>query len=152
NRHSGPGRPSNARCGRLMRSVILVIFSAIALAGLFVGYWVLQPVTPVSVKMGKPPAVRPVPKSTEAASAIGIRSGESPWLRKFDAKGEVSTLFKGEQYHPRPNGTIDVIKPIAKFYLANHQRIEIEGARGNVVVKEQPGAGKSGFGGGGLSA
>ncbi|HEY8748848.1 MAG TPA: hypothetical protein VIM11_12785, partial [Tepidisphaeraceae bacterium] len=41
------------------------------------------------------------------------------------------------------------IKPVAKFYLANHQRIEIEGVKGNVVVKEMSGAGKSGFAGAG---
>jgi hypothetical protein len=129
-----------------MRSAILVIFSAIGLAGLFIAYWVLQPTTPISAVAGKNPVVPPRPKHVESAG--GIRPGDNAWLRQYK-DGEVSSEFRGEQYHPRPNGTIDVTNPIAKFYLANRQRLEITGVRGNVVVKEIPDPAKGGFGGGG---
>src|SRR5579859_3452839 len=125
-----------------MRSVILVIFSALALAGLFIGYWVLQPATPVSSTPGKNPAIPPLPKNVEAAGAI--KPGEHAWLHKYD-NGTLSSEFTGEQYHPRPNGTIDVVNPIARFYLANQQRLEITGKTGNVVIRDMPDPGKNGF-------
>src|SRR4051812_605866 len=100
-----------------MRSIILVIFSALGLAGLFIAYWVLQPVTPVSTKPGKILVVVPPPKRADTGGAI--RTGEHAWLHKYDISGALSSEFTGEEYHPRPNGTIDVTNPIAVFHLAN---------------------------------
>src|SRR5258708_5432058 len=137
-----------------MRSVILVIFSAIGLAGLFVAYWVAQPTSPAAVtKAGVLAPVPPAPKRLDPNVNNGIRSGDDAWVKQYDKdKGHLSSEFHVEQYPPRPNGTIDVTNPIAKFFLANDQWLEVKGVRGNVVVKDMPSPARGGFMNSGPSA
>jgi hypothetical protein len=137
-----------------MRSTILVIFSAIALAGLFIGYWTIQPATNTTASVDNQPVkVGPAPKRNDPNQlGNGLRSGENAWLRQHDLSGVITSEFKGDAYHPRPNGTVDVANPTGIFYLANHQRLEVRGKTGNVVLKEVPDPAKSAFGAPGASS
>ncbi|HSZ55105.1 MAG TPA: hypothetical protein VK797_05560 [Tepidisphaeraceae bacterium] len=132
-----------------MRSTILVIFSAITLAALFIGYWTMQPAPATSTSVDSEPVkVGPAPKRNDPNQNNGIRSGEFAWLKQHDRDGVVSSEFTGDAYHPRPNGTVDVSNPAGIFYLANHQRLEVHGKTGNIVLKEVPDPAKSAFGAG----
>lgn len=131
-----------------MRSTILVIFSAITLAGLFIGYWTMQPKPVGSASVDSEPVkVGPAPKRRDPNQmGNGIRSGQGAWLTQSDGNGNLISEFRGEAYHPRPNGTVDVTNPAGIFHLANHQRLEVHGKTGNIVLKEVPDPAKSAFG------
>ena len=124
-----------------MRSVLLVIFSALALAGGFLAYWVSQPHSSVSVK---PPIIGAVEPPTTQVGTSTIRPGEEVWIRERDANFKVKTEFRGDRFDPRANGSIDVTNPVANFYLAGNQRLQVTGVTANIVMKEMPGAGKAG--------
>ena len=127
-----------------MRSFILVIFTAIALAGLFIGYWTMQPGGHgggAGAAQGGTPTI-PDPRSSHLGE---IRPGDVVWLKQYDDRGELSSEFRGDEYVPQPDGTVNVKNPIAKFFLANHQHIEVHGTDGNVIVKNPPDLSHSGF-------
>ena len=129
-----------------MRSLILVILSALLLAGLFVGYWMAQPAPHgggVESTKNQPEVTWPTNKDPNRLGAI--RPGQVVSVKKYDDRGELISEFNGDRFIPRKDGTIDVINPVARFFLANHQHIEITGKTGNVIIKDAPDPGKSGF-------
>jgi hypothetical protein len=118
-----------------MRSYVLVILSALGLAGLFFGYWMWQP---ASLKVGPGEVTQlPVPPPPKPGSVV-FREGQLVWLKRYDKNGQLLSRFSSDQYVPQPDGTIHVTNPVAEFFLANHQHIEIHGDDGNVVAKDVP--------------
>ena len=118
-----------------MRSYILVILSAILLGGLFVFVWMFQPQTKTALK--EQPQVLAVAARHEDGYGP-IKPGELVWIKQFDSRGQLSSRFAADQYLPQSDGTFKVTSPRAEFFLANHQRLQIEGIDGNVVMKEVP--------------
>lgn len=125
-----------------MRSFVLVIFSAIGLAGLFMAYWVMQPGSSAPGALTRDDRLPPLPKK-DAPSFDHIHETDNAWVLQYDKQGQLSSAFKGDHYQPKPDGTVDVTNPAAKFMLANHQHLEIIGTTGNIVLKAT-GAGGSG--------
>ena len=120
-----------------MRSVILVIITALGLAGLFVAYWTMQPLNSVVKPLGSRP------EQVRAVAATGphmdvFHPGDQIWLKQYDDNGQLASKFRGTEYLPQPDGTVLVKDPVAQFLLANHQRIDVEGTDGNVIVKDRP--------------
>jgi hypothetical protein len=118
-----------------MRSFVLVILAALLLAGLFLGYWMSQPAslrikTNESIKLPVPPPPKP--------DSLALREGDRVWLSQYDKNGQLISRFSADQYIPQADGTIRVTKPVAQFFLANHQHLEIQGDDGNVVAKDVP--------------
>src|SRR6185312_6574014 len=134
-----------------MRSFVLVTLSAALLAGLFMGYWSMQPTTPAASITHREATVAPPPSDNDSAYS-GVHDSGVGWVLDHDDRGQVKTAFKGDHYHPKPDGTVDVVNPVAKFFLANHQHIEIQGQTGNVVLKGATGAGNAGLMTGGATA
>jgi hypothetical protein len=118
-----------------MRSYILVIFSAMLLGGLFVFVWMLQPATKTSAKEQS----QVVPPAVHHEEGYGpIKPGELAWIKQYDRRGQLASRFAADQYLPQPDGTFRVTSPRAEFFLANHQRLQIQGIDGNVVMKDVP--------------
>jgi hypothetical protein len=126
-----------------MRSLILVILSAAALAGLFVFVWTLQPASSSPLKEQAAIAPPPALKNTEGYGPI--KPGERIYLSQYDGKGQLASRFRGDQFLPQHDGTVRIINPEADFYLANHQHLEIRGIDGNVVMKDMPNLAQGGF-------
>ena len=118
-----------------MRTVLLVIFSAVLLAGLFIGYWTLQPTSPAASIAASTHSIVPPPPKRNDPELASVHSGKRPWLKQHNDLGLVTSEFRGDEYHPKPNGTVDVVNPIGRFFLGNHQRLEICGKTGNVLLK-----------------
>lgn len=128
-----------------MRSYLLVIFTAIGLAGLFMAYWTIQPAGRLA-DASTAPKVIARPKANDHQRLKGMGAGDSAWLKEFDERGQLSSEFKGREYLPQTDGTIRVIEPVGKFFLAGRQHIEVHGRDGNVVVKDAPDLNRTGFG------
>lgn len=120
-----------------MRSVILVIITAIGLAGLFVAYWTMQPLNSL-VRPGGSGAQRVRAVATSGPHMDVFHPGDQIWLKQYDDNGQLSSKFRGTEYLPQPDGTVLVMNPVAQFFLANHQRIDVRGTDGNVIVKDRP--------------
>ena len=134
-----------------MRTYLLVIFSALALGGLFLAIWSMQSAPKGSDRTEI--ANQPVPGKPTTEQTIGpIHGGEHVQLKHYDDRGQLVSSFEGDKFVPRSDGTIDVTHPIAKFFLANRQHVEIHGQTGNVVIKDAPQATANGFGAGGPPA
>lgn len=118
-----------------MRSYILVIFSAILLGGLFVFVWTLQP---TSKGTFKEQALTAPPAPAHEPGYGPIKPGDVVWIKQYDRQGQLSSRFSGDEYLPQPDGTVRVTNPRAEFFLANHQRLQIDGIDGNVVMKDVP--------------
>src|SRR5258708_15339246 len=121
-----------------MRSYTVVILSGFVLAALFLLYWVMQ-------RAGVKPAlandrtnVIPDKPDPSAMTKAGLGPGENIWVKQYDSKGVIASRFSGDQYIPQPDGTIKVTKPVAQFFLANHQHLEVHGTEGNVVMTDVP--------------
>lgn len=128
-----------------MRSFILVTLSALGLAGLFVVCWTIQPAGRVQTNAVQRTNPAPKPADTDPTQLNGIRPGEGVYLSQYDGKGQLTSRFRADRYVPRQDGTIDVINPVARFFLANHQSLDIVGRTGNVMVKDAPNPGRTGF-------
>jgi hypothetical protein len=118
-----------------MRTYILVILSAMLLAGLFAVYWTIQP-TRVSGS-SQQAGVYPVPPPPKA-EPLALRKGEGVSLIQYDRNGQMTSRFRGDEYTPQPDGTIHITRPVAEFFFANHQHMRIIGEDGNVVAKDVP--------------
>lgn len=118
-----------------MRSYLLVTLSAIVLGGLFIVVWTMQPASKSAMReesLGAPPALH-------REQGYGpIKSGDIVWIKQYDRAGQLSSRFSGDEYLPQPDGTVKVTHPRAEFFLANHQRLQIDGLDGNVVMKDVP--------------
>ena len=131
-----------------MRSIVLVILSAAVLAGLFMLYWTIQPAGRAVVSG---PAVKhvivPPPSAEEDRlnSLSGIHPGDVVWFKEYDGNQDLTSAFSAETFVPHPDGTVHVTSPVAQFFLANHQRIEVKGIDGNVVLKDPPDLRKAGM-------
>jgi hypothetical protein len=132
-----------------MRSYILVILSAICLGGLFVFVWTLQPASKQAAKVQAPSSL---PPANNHEGYGPIKPGDVVWIKQYDRAGQLSSRFSGDQYLPQPDGTVKVTNPRAEFFLANHQRLQIDGIDGNVVMKDVPNLSLGGTGGGGPPA
>lgn len=132
-----------------MRSYILVILSALVLGGLFVFVWTMQP----QAKQALKEPVRTAPPELTNRQGYGpIKPGELVWIKQYDRNGQLSSRFSGDQYLPQADGTVKVTNPRAEFFLANHQRLQVEGVDGNVVMKDVPTLTPGSFGGSGPPA
>ena len=120
-----------------MRSVILVIITAVGLAGLFVAYWTMQPLNSI-VKPGASGAEQMRRVAARGPHMDVFHPGDQIWLKQYDDNGQLSSKFRGTEYLPQPDGTVLVMNPVAQFFLANHQRIDVRGTDGNVIVKDRP--------------
>jgi hypothetical protein len=129
----------------MMRSYVLVILSAVVFGGLFIVVWTMQPLTKSSAK--EQAQVAP-PAQTREKGYGPIKSGDVVWIKQYDRLGQLSSRFSGDQYLPQPDGTVKVTNPRAEFFLANHQRLQIDGLDGNVVMKDVPNLTLGGSGGG----
>ncbi|HEY2588758.1 MAG TPA: hypothetical protein VGI81_23655, partial [Tepidisphaeraceae bacterium] len=126
-----------------MRSAILVILSAAALGGLFMFVWTLQPASSTTLK--DQPPIAPPPQLKDREGYGPIKPGERCYLSQYDHNGQLVSRFKGDEFVPQHDGTVRITNPEADFYLANHQHLEIRGIEGNVVMKDVPNLGQSGF-------
>lgn len=124
-----------------MRSLVLVILSAVAVAGMFMLYWTMQP-TARRVAIESNAAVVVVPHQSEDDEHLnnlrGFHPGDVVWFKQYDDKQTLSTAFSAKEFLPQPDGTVHVKSPVAEFFLANRQRIELTGQDGNVVLKDPP--------------
>ena len=119
-----------------MRSFVLVAISAVALAGLFIVYWTMQPSHGGAARNDESAIVVPPPPRVTGAGVL--RPGEVVSLKQYDRNGQLSSRFSADEYIPQRDGTIRVTHPLAEFFLANHQRVEVHGDDGNVVAKDVP--------------
>jgi len=134
-----------------MRSFVLVIFSALGLAGLFIAYWTIQPAPVAGPAAPKITVTKAAPRRTDP-NWNSFRSGKDIWFCQYDQGMRLTSQFKGDQFTPRPDGTIHVINPVAIFFLENHQHLEVVGQTGDVVVKDAPNPARTGFEGTGPMA
>lgn len=128
-----------------MRSYVLVILSAVVFGGLFIVVWSMQPSARQAVKEQ---AHTVLPAANNHEQGYGpIKPGELVYIKSYDKAGQLSSRFSGDQYLPQPDGTVKVTNPRAEFFLANHQRLQIDGLDGNVVMKDVPNLTLGGSGG-----
>src|ERR1700733_6885616 len=82
----------------------------------------------------------PTPRLSKNPTYGKIREGANPWFEVFDeATGALKNRFRALDYRPKSNGQIDVTKPVAEFFMPNHQMMKLLGETGEVVVPESPG-------------
>src|SRR5690348_4280948 len=113
-----------------MRSIVLVILSAVVLAGMFMLYWTMQPAGRRATTEPNAVAVV-VPRTSSEDERLnnlrGFHPGEVVWFKQYDQKQVLSTAFSAREFVPQPDGTVHVTSPVAEFFLANNQRIELTG-------------------------
>ena len=61
-------------------------------------------------------------------------------MKDFNKLGELSSQYRAEKYLPRKDGTVQLLKPEADFFLGHSQRLHVTGATGDVIIKAAPAA------------
>jgi hypothetical protein len=124
-----------------MRSILLILGTVLVLVAAFCVYAYFQPIRaarPARTLTMKPGEIER-PKLDESLRMIG--SGDRAWMIQYDKTGELASQFRGEHYEPQKDGTVNVVRPQADFFLRSNgvpQRLRIEGATGNVVMDLPP--------------
>jgi hypothetical protein len=124
-----------------MRSSLIVIFTALLVAGGFGVYWSLQPHTG-----GASVAVAPVIPGhpTTANTNGGLGPGHRPWFNTYDPHGKLTSQFTAAEFRPQPDGSIQVDRPVMLFYRGRDQYVLLTGDDG--VLDATPGQASHGAG------
>jgi hypothetical protein len=124
-----------------LRGAILIICTLGVLAAAFGAYLWMQP---SSLGVGRQNRVA-VPQTLPTTGVGGIGSGRGSWVKQFDESAEVTSAFRTDRYDRQPDGSVKVVRPEAKFYLAHGQMLHVEGKRGTVNLQENPTPKKKGL-------
>src|SRR4051812_35635265 len=122
---------------RLMRSLLLIFSTVVVLVAGFCVYAYFQPTRAARPSKTLSPNFSATTRPQLDKSFKGLGSGEKGWVYRYNAQGELASQFRGEHYEPQKDGTVDVVKPQADFFLSGNgvpQKLRIEGATGNVVM------------------
>jgi hypothetical protein len=118
-----------------MNTFLKVSLATAALAGLAVGYILLQP-TPVALDTSDA-SLRPTTRLVDQAPAIsGIGPGERPWANQYDERGDLAYQFRAARYEPKDAGSVYVSSPTIQFFLTGGQKIALTGKDGMVYLPQ----------------
>ncbi len=125
-----PRRPP-ARPKRVARSAALALAALAVAGGAFLAVLHFQPVTVgtagPSARAG--PAFEDVGPDPELA--MGVAPGTGATLDAYDG-GRLARQFTAVDYTPHKDGTVDVTRPVATFYLSGTQVMVLTGTTGRV--------------------
>ena len=74
----------------------------------------------------------------------GMGPGDAPWFNSYSA-GKLSSQFRAEEYNPCADGSVDVLRPQARFFLGGGQRLDVTGETGKVAFDSPSGNAKDGL-------
>lgn len=80
-----------------------------------------------------PAAVAPPTTQPLAAERV-IGAGENVWVKNVDKSGRLANEFRAARYDPRPDDTVDVLKPEARFYVDEDSILILTAERGRIFV------------------
>ena len=116
-----------------MRATLLIIGTIVVIAIAFTAYILLQTPPPKGGTVFQPTDAPPPPNS-ESVDSQTLHPGENVFMKSYDSKThQLSNQFRAETYNPKPDGTIDMTKPEAQFFLGGGQMLQINGETANVV-------------------
>ncbi len=121
-----------------MRSVFLVLLSFVVLGGSFAVYTRLQIKKPHgghdAIAQNEPP----VPSSIDGQSKNRkLPPGTEAWYNHYDeSTGVLKNRFRAARYQPLDDGTVQVIAPVAEFFMPNHQMMRLTGDTGDIDLPE----------------
>lgn len=150
-----------------MRTVLLVVATLLVLGGAFAGYMILQTPPPASTTAtadlplparprdlaprpapdaaggseAAPQPAQPVagPATQPATGERVIGAGENVWVKNVDASGRLTNEFRAARYDPRPDDTVDVLRPEARFYVDAESILVLRAERGRIFVPASTG-------------
>ena len=116
-----------------MRPTLLIIGSIVLMVIAFVAYIELQTPPPKGGTQFQPTAAPPPPNTADVNSQQ-LHPGDHPFIKSYDSKThQLANEFRADTYDPQPDGTINMTKPDADFFLGGGQVLKIEGETGVVV-------------------
>ncbi|MGB7159319.1 MAG: hypothetical protein WBD40_14720, partial [Tepidisphaeraceae bacterium] len=125
-----------------MRSLLLVIATLVLVVCGFVIYSQVQ--SPTTPRAQRPEVKGPTSIPAGAGSRGGsttqpmVGTGEDGWVKRYDQRGELASQFRADRFDPKPDGTVDVDRPVAEFMLSGGRLIRIEGRNGSVIMPPPP--------------
>ena len=147
-----------------MRTIVVIFVTLAVLGGAFVGYTLLQTPPPAVVKEEAPPGpVAPRPTMTAPAGDARavelpadaptggitdagpvpatqpnqriIGASDNVWVQNYDQKSRrLTSEFRAARFDPRPDDTVDVTRPEARFYLDEETVLVMQARSGRVYV------------------
>ena len=118
---------------RLARTALLVLGGGLGVAVLsFLAVLHFQPTTPPAGPTGTNPALT-LPSLTDPRLVNGFGEGSDAWLVNYE-NGHVASRFQAKAYTPQPDGTLNVTKPVADFFLAHGEVMRVTGDTGEVSL------------------
>ncbi|HVT90479.1 MAG TPA: hypothetical protein VHD56_16615 [Tepidisphaeraceae bacterium] len=122
-----------------MRTLWLMFLTVVVVAILAGVYVWIQP-APVALQNSVVApttqlAVRPVPSTNPTETQSVLQGGQDVWVKVYDEKSDrLAWQFRFAQHEPQPDGSINLTRPQAEFFMQNGQVVAIEGSRGHVIV------------------
>src|SRR4051812_15722842 len=125
-----------------MRSVLLLLGTAVLLGGGVAPYLLMQPGDVAKMSGDGAATTRhsalPIDPSE---STYTVRGAKGAWLKRFDESRHQTSQFRGDDFVPQKDGSVRVKKPEAHFFLKNGQWIRVIGETGDEYFSNvEPGA------------
>jgi hypothetical protein len=121
-----------------MRRILLILVTLLLLGGGFYLYLSVQKPPPQEARpRGFAETTMPslAPPSTGPA-VVGVGSGTDVAVKVFDRKtGALSYQFIAERYDPQADGSVNVTRPHARFYLGNGKVVALRGVDGRITME-----------------
>lgn len=122
-----------------MRKVVLVCVLALVLGGIFYFFVMRSPTQLDVADLAPRTTTRKVVPTTIAAldSSVPVGRSNDVWAQSIDAKTQrIINEFSSDDVAPRPDGSVDVVRPRARFYGRNNGIVTLEGSTGHVFYTQ----------------
>ncbi len=122
-----------------MRAAIIVCLLALTLGGIFYFFVMRGGPEFTAAELAPPSATTKVVPTTIPSLDPNVPVGKSAgvWVQSMDPKSlRVVNEFRSEDVVPRPDGSVDVVKPQARFYGKGDSMISLDGVDGHVFYTQ----------------